>query len=68
MHPDGTLERDQNPTLSPGRVTVIVRQEVKPAPTQPEDWVQYRQRIRAGREASGYPRDLGSTGVRYWFD
>jgi hypothetical protein len=55
LKPDGTLELDQKPNLSPGRVTVVLRQ--KPQPLQPpqEDWWQYLQRIRAEREAAGYP-------------
>jgi len=52
--PDGTLELDQKPNLSPGRVTVVLRQESVPAPLK-ENWWQYLQRIRAEREASGYP-------------
>ena len=51
---DGTLELDQKPSLAPGRVTVVLRQESLPPPPK-EDWWQYLQRIRAEREASGYP-------------
>lgn len=54
LKPDGTLELDQKPNLPPGRVTVLLRQESAPAPPK-EDWWQYLQRIRAEREASGYP-------------
>ena len=53
LKPDGTLELDQKPNLSPGRVTVVLRQESQPPPQ--EDWFQYLQRIRARREAEGYP-------------
>jgi hypothetical protein len=54
LKPDGTLELDQKPNLAPGRVTVVLRQESeRPPPT--EDWFQYLQRIRAEREAAGYP-------------
>ena len=54
LKPDGTLELDQKPDLPPGRVTVVLRQESEAPPPQ-EDWWQYLQRIRAEREASGYP-------------
>jgi hypothetical protein len=54
LKPDGTLELDQKPSLSPGRVTVVLRQE-STATSLREDWFQHLQRIRAKREASGYP-------------
>ena len=55
LKPDGTLELDQKPNLAPGRVTVVLRQESEtPQPPQ-EDWIQYLLRIRAEREAAGYP-------------
>ena len=54
LKPDGTLELDQKPNLSPGRVTVVLRQEAKAPPPQ-ENWFQYLQRIRTKREADGYP-------------
>jgi hypothetical protein len=55
LKPDGTLELDQKPNLPPGRVTVVLRQEPQaPAPPK-EDWWEYLQRIRAEREAAGYP-------------
>ncbi len=37
LKPDGTLELDQKPTLPPGRVMVVLRQESEAAPPQ-EDW------------------------------
>jgi hypothetical protein len=52
LKPDGTLELDQKPKLSPGRVTVVLRQETKAAPPK-EDWWQYLQRCRRELEASG---------------
>ena len=53
---DGTLELDQKPTLPPGRVTVVLRPEAEAAPmASDEGWWPYLQRIRAEREASGYP-------------
>jgi hypothetical protein len=53
LKPDGTLELDQKPNLAPGRVTVVLRQE-SGAPSA-EGWWPYMQRIRAEREAAGYP-------------
>jgi hypothetical protein len=53
LKPDGTLELDEKPNLAPGRVTVVLRQASAPPPK--EDWFQYLQRLRAEREASGYP-------------
>src|SRR5260221_1990194 len=52
--PDGTLELDEKPTLAPGRVTVVLRQK-SAAPAMEGDWFQHLQRIRAEREAAGYP-------------
>ena len=54
LKPDGTLELDQKPNLEPGRVTVVLNRV--PEPTQAkENWFQCLQRIRAEREAAGYP-------------
>jgi len=52
LKPDGTVELDQKPSLTPGRVTVVLRQETQP-PAQ-EGWWPYMQRVRTEREASGY--------------
>jgi hypothetical protein len=54
LQPDGTLVLDAKPNLSPGRVTVVLRQVPKEAAVR-EDWWQHLQRIRAEREATGYP-------------
>lgn len=54
LKPDGTLELDQKPNLSPGRVQVVLRLEQASAPTK-EGWWPYMQRVRAEREAAGYP-------------
>ncbi|HBI46188.1 MAG TPA: hypothetical protein DDY78_25545 [Planctomycetales bacterium] len=54
IKPDGTLELDQKPTLAPGPVTVVLRQEVGTAPPVEEGWWPYMQRVRAEREAAGY--------------
>lgn len=53
LRPDGTLEVDRKPDLAPGRVTVVLRQEAEAEAK--EGWWPYMQRIRAEREASGYP-------------
>ena len=53
LKPDGTLELDHKPNLSPGRVTVVLRQESEATPTK-DNWFQHLQRIRAEREAAGY--------------
>jgi hypothetical protein len=55
LKPDGTLDLDQKPNLPPGRVTVVLRQESEQSQPPKEDWWQHLQRIRAEREASGYP-------------
>jgi hypothetical protein len=53
IKPDGTLELNEKPNLSPGRVTVVLRQET-PATGSQEGWWPCMQRIRAEREAAGY--------------
>jgi hypothetical protein len=55
LKPDGTLELDQKPNLSPGRVTVVLRQEIEVRPPPKEDWWQYMQRARRELEAMNYP-------------
>jgi hypothetical protein len=54
LKPDGTLELHTKPNLSPGPVTVVLRQELLTTPPK-EDWFEYLQRLRAEREAVGYP-------------
>jgi hypothetical protein len=51
LKPDGTLELDEKPGLPPGRVTVVLRQEVRTA-TQ-EGWWPAMQRARREMEAAG---------------
>lgn len=53
LKPDGTLELDQKPNLSPGRVQVVLRSTQEAVSTQ-EGWWPYMQRIRSEREAAGY--------------
>ena len=64
LKPDGTLELDQKPNLSPGRVTVIVQ----PVPTSPPqqrkmadviDEIQRGQQ-RGGSRAAAQPFEGGS--------
>ncbi len=54
LKPDGTLELDTRPELPPGRVRVVL-QPLPASATAQEDWWQYLQRVRAEREAAGYP-------------
>src|SRR5437764_15084048 len=52
LQPDGTLLLDEKPNLPPGRVRVVVQTVPEPAS---EGWWPYLQRVRAEREAAGYP-------------
>jgi hypothetical protein len=52
LKPDGTLELDRKPGLAPGRVTVVLRQEVA-APEAREDWWAQMQNARKRMEESG---------------
>ena len=52
LEPDGTLELDQHPNLSPGRVTVVLRQESQ-ATSPGEDWWQFMQHARMKMEEAG---------------
>ena len=51
LNPDGTLHLDEKPSLVPGRVTVMLRQESIPPPK--EDWWQFMQNARKKMEESG---------------
>ena len=53
LHPDGTLELAERPTLPAGNVEVTIRPVV--AEKTGENWFDYLQRTRAELEASGYP-------------
>jgi hypothetical protein len=53
LKPDGTLELDKKPNLTPGRVTVVLRQE-RTSASPKEDWFRSLQQMRAKREARGY--------------
>lgn len=52
LQPDGTLVLDSKPNLSPGRVTVVLRQETK-APPPEEDWFQFLIAARKRMEEAG---------------
>ncbi|MHB1422732.1 MAG: hypothetical protein ACYC3I_05955 [Gemmataceae bacterium] len=52
VKPDGTLELDDKPNLSPGRVQVVLR-PAREADLTREGWRPYMQRIRSEREAAG---------------
>lgn len=54
LNADGTLELDRKPTLSPGRVQVILRQQSDATPPK-EDWWQYMQRARRELENAACP-------------
>jgi hypothetical protein len=53
LNPDGTLELAERPTLPAGPVEVTIRPVV--AKRKGENWFECLQRIRAEREAAGYP-------------
>jgi hypothetical protein len=53
LHPDGTLELAERPTLPAGDVEVTIRPVAKVV--NGENWLECLQRIRAEREAAGYP-------------
>jgi hypothetical protein len=53
LKPDGTLELDQKPSLSPGRVTVVLRQETQPPLTPPGGWWPFMQEARKRMEEAG---------------
>lgn len=53
LKPDGTLELDQKPNLSPGRVQVIVQPLPTPVPAN-RGLVEVMDEIRASQRARGY--------------
>jgi hypothetical protein len=53
LHPDGTLELAERPTLPAGDVEVTIRPAAKVVTG--ENWLECLQRIRSEREAAGYP-------------
>jgi hypothetical protein len=53
LSPDGTLQLDEKPTLPPGRVTVVLRQETGATPPPQEGWWQFMQNARKKMEEAG---------------
>lgn len=53
LKPDGTLELDNKPNLSPGRVTVVLRQGSGSAASPQEDWFQFMRNARRKMEEAG---------------
>jgi hypothetical protein len=53
LNPDGTLQLDERPALSPGRVTVVLRQEAEAAPPAAEGWWSFMQSARKKMEEAG---------------
>jgi hypothetical protein len=51
IKPDGTLELDSKPELSPGRVKVVLRQEIGTRPT--EGWWAFMQNVRKRMDDAG---------------
>jgi hypothetical protein len=54
LKPDGSLELAEKPALPVGPVEVLIRSLSVPQ-SGGEDWFRHLQRIRAEREAAGYP-------------
>ena len=53
LQPDGTLMLDATPNLSPGRVTVVLRQQAAPVPPPSDDWFQFLMAARKRMEEAG---------------
>lgn len=53
LQPDGTLVLDAKPNLSPGRVTVVLRQVALITPPPDEDWFQFLLAARKRTEDAG---------------
>ncbi len=53
LHPDGTLELAERPSLPAGQVEITIRPVL--AEQKGESWFECLERIRAKREATGYP-------------
>jgi hypothetical protein len=59
LKPDGTLELDQRPNMTPGRVTVVLRQESVPELPQGDPFWQRMQAIWDAQKARGHvPRSV----------
>lgn len=53
LQPDGTLVLDAKPNLSPGRVTVVLRQQTEVVAPAGEDWFQFLLNARKRMEEAG---------------
>jgi len=53
LHPDGTLQLDQKPNLSPGRVTVVL-QRAQPGTPNRRGLADVIDEIRQGQQARGF--------------
>lgn len=53
LQPDGTLVLDSKPNLSPGRVTVVLRQQAKAPSPHDEGWFQFLMSARQQIEEAG---------------
>lgn len=66
LQPDGTLQLDHKPDLSPGRITVVLRQESEPQLPQDDPFWQRMQAIWAipisAAAADGGARSLAEVG------
>jgi hypothetical protein len=59
LNPDGTLQLDEKPNLSPGRVTVVLRQESVAEFPQDDPFWQRMQAIWDAQKAAGHvPRSV----------
>lgn len=53
LQPDGTLVLDARPNLSPGRVTVVLRQQTEAVPPLRGDWFDFLMSARKRMEDAG---------------
>ena len=53
LQPDGTLVLDARPNLSPGRVTVVLRQQAESVAPPSDDWFQFLMDARKRMEEAG---------------
>jgi len=53
LQSDGTLQLDVKPNLSPGRVTLVLRQESESTAPLQEDWFEFMRNARKKMEDAG---------------
>ena len=63
LQPDGTLQLDHKPNLSPGRITVVLRQESEPQLPNDDPFWQRMQAIWAIPNAAGAASDGGANAL-----